>query len=78
MTEATIQDSDIVWPDEEHLFAVDTSSSEDRAVSQDSDGEVNNVTKTTQAELADRAGDVAYSNGFWDHDDRNECTSRLR
>lgn len=77
-------EQDIVWPDEEHLFDVESSSINERAVSHTSDGWNDLDTGTQQArqsdnsQTADGAVDHSSANDFWDHDDRDPHASSLR
>ena len=83
MTRATENDDGIVWPDEEHLFAADNSSDE-RAVSQSSeggivlDGGTDQFTERNESNFAVTATDASDANEFWDHDDRTQHDSNLR
>ena len=85
MAQDTDNHSDIVWPDEENLFAADALLSEDGAVSQSSDtwtGSECDVKRETPgkdaAKFGEATGDVASTNEFWDHDDRNENAGSVR
>lgn len=85
MAQDTDNHSDIVWPDEENLFAADAVSTEDGAVSQSSDywtgsnDEVKRDAPGKDAANPDEAvGNAASTNEFWDHDDRNEHAGSLR
>ena len=81
MTQATENDG-IVWPDEEHLFAADVSSDE-RAVSQSSEGGVLDRGTDQDAERNETnfnatVTEASNANEFWDHDDRTQHNSSLR
>ena len=83
MTQAAVRDNDIVWPDEEHLFAAEDFSLDDRAVSQSSEGwtGLNSVTDREAAKNEPSYGadgDAPAANEYWDHDDRNQDASNLR
>ena len=73
--------ADIVWPDEEHLFDVDTLSVDDRAGSQTSGGwnglHGASETRTNESKV-ELSGNTSSANDYWDHDDRNADAGALR
>ena len=83
MIQAKENDDGIVWPDEEHLFAADVSS-DDRAVSQNSEGgivlesETDQGAERNETDFAATAAEASGANEFWDHDDRTQPNSNLR
>ena len=84
MTLATENAGDIVWPDEEHLFAADNLSSNDRAVSHGSergtglDGGTDNHAEGNDNNFGATATEISDANEFWDHDDRTQNNGNLR
>ena len=81
MTQAVENDTDIVWPDEEHLFAADNLSPDEHAVSPSSDGGIGGTDHRADqntASFGEVAAESSDANEYWDHDDRVQENSNLR
>ena len=82
MNRDTDASADIVWPDEEHLFDVDTLSMDERAGSQTSDGwnglRGATETKANESGKSELPSHLSSPNEYWDHDDRNVDAGGLR
>lgn len=81
MTQAVQDDNDIVWPDEEHLFAADNLSPNERPASQSSDrgtGGIDHLADNNTASFGEMAAESFDANEYWDHDDRTQDKGNLR
>ena len=74
--------AEIVWPDEEHLFDVDTLSVDERAGSQTLDGwsglRGGPESKANESNKSELPVNLSSPNEYWDHDDRNVDANGLR